>query len=261
MITKIKVKENTREAQILMFREIDLSSLPNPRIVPLFGANGAGKTTLMKGIEETIHYQRELLTAEKMKREEPEDEDLYEMIAQTCRNKKSLDISGDETPIVLFRYRNSDDNSRVREARSEREDFDPMYVRNRWNANALSEGQSIMYSLEDLLTGLKAGKNCMLQEGTHAVVLLDEIDSGLSLDNLDSILRNIRTIVRRQDNVQFFLSFNTSYVLKYFPDVMSMYDGHVHHLADEKAMLDEIMSHRKELDKLRKRGKRYIIFD
>ena len=103
MITKIKVKENTRAAQILMFREIDFSSLPNLRIVPLFGANGAGKTTLMKGIEETIHYQRELLTAEKMKREEPEDEDLYEMIAQTCRNKKSLDISGDETPIVLFR--------------------------------------------------------------------------------------------------------------------------------------------------------------
>ena len=140
--------------------------------------------------------------------------------------------------------------------------YDPAFINAKWAASGLSEGQSIMYSVEPMLDMLKPGCNDLVPEGKSVVLLIDEIDSGLSLDNLDRILRKIKKRIKDRPELQIFLSFNTSFVLKYFPDVISMYDGKVHHLRTEEEMLVEMKRNQKMLDKKRKKSNgSYRIFD
>lgn len=270
MIHKIVVREKTKTADILFCREFDLDALPNPRIVPLFGANGAGKTTLLKAIENTpkrlqmikfLKEQRD--SADTASSDDPKWTRQYwerEIIAE--QNRLLLDIDQDSIDEIILEYRNSDDNFRNRQARTLEESFNPILLGSKFDAKSLSEGQSIMYSSLFLFDALKPGSTDIIKEGQSAIVLIDELDSGLSLDNLDSVLRKIRTIVRNRNDVQLFLSFNTSYVLKYFPDVISLYDGKVHHLKNESEMLEELRKNKKMLNKARKMSNgQYRIFD
>lgn len=122
-----------------------------------------------------------------------------------------------------------------------------------------------MYSAQSLVKGLcpgKDGKAPMSFENQDTIVLLDELDSGLSLDNLDYLLKKLRLAVQKRDDLQIFLSFNQPYVLKYFPDVLSMYDGQWHRIADETEMIHEIQKNKKMLDKKRKKSNgEYRIFE
>ena len=103
----------------------------------------------------------------------------------------------------------------------------------------------------DLLDALYPGKPLDEKE-KDTLVLLDEIDSGLSIDNIDITMRKIKYIVRKRDNVQFIFSFNSPRVLKHFPEVLSMYDGKKIELHTDEDMLAEIRKHKKEFDKARK---------
>ena len=218
MITSVAVKPNSFEEAVLFFQEADLTQFKN-RVVPLFGPNGVGKSTLIKSLE-----------------------------------SKKLVVQWNK-PTMLFSYQNTRDNFKVREARTYSEAFDPYFINSKFDAKGISEGQSIMYSMFDLLDGFKKNGQLEPVEGKDYLILLDEIDSGMSIDNIDITMRKIKYLIRIRDDLQFIFSFNSPRVLKHFTHVLSMYDGTMIELHTEEDMLREINAHKKDFNKARKNSK------
>lgn len=227
MISKIEIVPKTRESKILLCDHLDLDSLPNKQIIPLFGPNGVGKSTLLDGL--LAFHERK----------------------QNAGVKAEVDKAS-----ILFSYKNSQDNLRVRKPKTYMESFDPFLLKAKFDAGSVSEGQSILYSIYDLIDGIGTSKNAMKYEGKDIVLLIDELDSGLSIDNLDRILKKLKYYVGRRKDVQIVFSFNNPYVLRYFPDTISLFTGEVIHLETTEDMLSEIEKH-KDFRKIRyyKNGK------
>ena len=94
------------------------------------------------------------------------------------------------------------------------------------------------------------------------IVLLDEIDSGLSIDNINYLCRKIRRIAKKWSDTQFFIAFNSPEILGYFPYVLSMYDGKMHKIDGYDIMRAELKANKKMLDKARKKSNgQYRIFE
>lgn len=259
MINKIKVVPETQTSNILFFDETDLNLLPDKRIVPLFGANGSGKTTLLKAIENSIYS--------KIFEKQYKDMEPIELAMKGIRKPKSNDVSLDidDAPTALFTYRNSTDNFRVKEPKSYFDSFDPTYLNLKYDANALSEGQSIVYSAMDLLKGMLKStktKESFVNDDQHAIVLIDELDSGLSIDNIEDAMKVIKRVLRQKRNIQFFMSFNNPFMCHFFPNVISMYDGQVHQIHNTEEMYEELKKNQEMLKKSRKkRNGKFRIFD
>ena len=218
MIKSVSVKPNTRTASILFFTEVDLQ---DQRVIPLFGPNGVGKSTFIKEIEK--HRDFHIVT------------------------------NGIRTEC--FSYQNARDNYKARQPRSYLESFDPAFMSAKLDAQSISEGQSIIYSMFDLLDGLRPNGQLPPQEGVHKLILLDEIDSGMSIDNIDITMRKIKNLIRKRDDLQFIFSFNSPRILKHFSHVLSMYDGTFIDLHTDEDMLAEINKHKKMFDKVRKNSR------
>lgn len=218
MLTSFSVKSNSQEESILFFKSADLTQFES-RVIPLFGPNGIGKSTLIKALED---------------------------------NK--LDAVTDK-PTKFYSYQNARDNFKHREPRSYFESFEPWFISSKMDAQVISEGQSIIYSMFDLLDCFKSHGDIPEEENLDYLLLLDEIDSGMSIDNIDTTMRKIKYILRTRKDVQFLMSFNSSRILKWFPDVLSMYDGTKLTLHTDEDMIQEIRKHKKEFDKLRKNSK------
>ena len=262
MIKKIKVKPDKLGADIFFFREIDLTALPNPRIVPLFGPNGVGKSTLIKGIQQYFEAVKYL-----QRKNENNVDTILDALNPDYKFVDHFDDIGlaleyDKEKFSLYSYRNSEDNFRDRKARSINESFNPVFFAAKMNARSVSEGQSVVYSAFDLLDGLKPGKDMFGDMDSALLVLLDELDSGMSIDNIDIAMRKLKKAVTTRDKIQVFLSFNSPRVLKHFPYVISMYDGKVKEMHTDEDMMTEIRANSKMFDKARKTSKgRPKIFD
>lgn len=254
MIKKIKVNPDKVGADIFFFQEIDLMALPNPRIVPLFGPNGVGKSTLINGIQQYFEAVKYL-----QRKNENKVDTILDVLNPDYKFVNHLDRIGltleyDKEKFSLYSYRNSEDNFRNRKVRSVNESFDPAYLVYRMNAQSVSEGQSIVYSAFDLLDGLKPGKKMFGDTDSALLVLLDELDSGMSIDNIDIAMRKLKKAVTAREKIQVFLSFNSPRVLKHFPYVISMYDGKVKEMHTDDDMMAEIQVNSKLFDKARKKS-------
>lgn len=225
MIKKIRVVPDSLASSIFFFREIDVEALPDPRIVPLFGPNGVGKSTLIRDIITYAHERR-----------------------------PQIEVEVSDAPMVMYTYENGKDNFARRLGTRYEESYNPYSVIMSKEAQTLSEGQSIVYSVFDLLDGLQPGEQMFGSEDEEPLVLLDEIDSGLSIDNIDSAMRKISQALAKRKNIQIFMSFNSPRVLKHFPHVISMYDGSAIELHSEDDMLAEFRKHKKEFNKARKKS-------
>lgn len=285
MIERISVKPNTKESNILFFDSVDLRGEDGTRkIIPLFGANGSGKTTFLNGISTALKCRTNILYMRKKIAEcvglqntdtletaahflahiKSSDTEIWQEMIEEEQRKVHLNLAG-QLPIGYFAYSNRQNNWSTWQPQTMKESYDPVCFGMKMDASSLSEGQSLMYSAQSLVKGLcpgKDGKAPMSFENQDTIVLLDELDSGLSLDNLDYLLKKLRLAVQKRDDLQIFLSFNQPYVLKYFPDVLSMYDGQWHRIADETEMIHEIQKNKKMLDKKRKKSNgEYRIFE
>ena len=147
----------------------------------LFGGNGVGKTSLIDAISKNVDI------------------------------KINFD---DGTKTKIFLYKNSEHNFR------NISEFNPYLIKQKYEASGLSEGQSIIYSLQDLFELCDEIKN----DG-NSVILLDEIDSGLSLDNVEYLSDKIKHISNNYPNLQFIIAFNNFEFCRNFPEVLNMYDG------------------------------------
>ena len=57
------------------------------------------------------------------------------------------------------------------------------------------------------------------------IVLIDEMDSGLSIENINMLLHLIVDMCKEFENIQFFISTNHYHYTYVFKDVLNMYDG------------------------------------
>lgn len=220
MIEQIKINPHTHTSDILFFQEVDLTMFDN-HVIPLFGPNGVGKSTFIQAI-----------------------------IDNGTKKCQDLTLSLSDKPTTFYAYRNSKDNPKIAQPHSYEMMFDPTFMKMQWDAKSISEGQSVIYSIMGLLD-IALHRD---DDGKDLTIVLDEIDSGLSIDNIDVVMRKIKRIVKRGDT-QFIFSFNQPRVLKWFPNVLSMYDGTKLTLHTDDDMMKEIRKHKKSFDRVRKTSK------
>lgn len=155
------------------------------RLNILVGGNGAGKTTLLEGIVNK----------------------RYEMDA--------------DRGIEIRKYSNSQDNLRVK---TNLNMSTPQMVVC-MNAKSMSEGQSIVYSLISFFAKIREEAKEFSKENKSLVVVLDEVDSGLSVDAINVVMHFIYDILNNHDNVQFFISSNNYHFTYVQKEIVNMYTG------------------------------------
>lgn len=184
MIKSISINKGSNLEEILFFNKMNLE-----QVTLLFGANGVGKSSLIKGI----------------------------------LKQKEIKFNCDKE-IKLYSYINNEQNFRNMNKNSNlsyEDMFNPYLINKKYNAEELSEGQSIIYSLQDIF------ELCMQikDDSNDSVILLDEIDSGLSIDNVDYLSDKIKEITDKYSNIQFIITFNNFEFCRNFPKVFNMYNG------------------------------------
>ena len=184
MIKSISINKGSNLEEILFFNKMNLE-----QVTLLFGANGVGKSSLIKGI----------------------------------LKQKEIKFNCDKE-IKLYSYINNEQNFRNMNKNSNlsyEDMFNPYLINKKYNAEELSEGQSIIYSLQDIF------ELCMQikDDSNDSIILLDEIDSGLSIDNVDYLSDKIKEITDKYSNIQFIITFNNFEFCRNFPKVFNMYNG------------------------------------
>lgn len=207
MIKSISINKGSNLEEILFFdNEIELK-----QVTLLFGANGVGKSSLIK----------EMLKQKEVEFNCDKETKLYSYI-NTEQN-----------------FRNMDKNSNL----SYEDMFNPYLINKKYNADELSEGQSIIYSLQDIFELCVQIKD----DSNDSVILLDEIDSGLSIDNVDYLSDKIKEITDKYSNIQFIIAFNNFEFCRNFPKVFNMYNGKYITIESYEQYRDIINSNREML--------------
>ena len=184
MIKSITINKDSNLEEILFFDKMGLE-----QVTLLFGGNGIGKSSLIKGI----------LRQKEVKFNCNKETKLYSYI-NTEQN-----------------FRNMEKNSNL----SYKDMFNPYFLEQKYDASELSEGQSIIYSLQDIFELCKQIK----ENNNDSVILLDEIDSGLSVDKVEYLSNKIKETTDKYSNIQFIIAFNNFEFCRNFPKVFNMYDG------------------------------------
>lgn len=212
MIKSFTIKEDSELSKILFFKRIELK-----QITLLFGGNGVGKSSLINGILNKKEISYEL-------------------------NKKTL----------LYSYINSKQNLKElsrNDKLSYEDQFDPLIITKKFNADELSEGQSIIYSIQEIFELCN-----QLDSDLDHLILLDEVDSGLSADNVEYIARKIKSICKAKPNIQFIIAFNNYEFCKTFKEVFNMYNGEWIKIDNYETYFKLLKENRKRLLSKRKRN-------
>ena len=118
--------------------------------------------------------------------------------------------------IIIKSYTNSVDNTKINNNKDliTKEDFIKAV-----NIKQYSEGQSIMNYVLSFFAAIKEFKT-----DKDIVILLDEVDSGLSAENINVLLWQIKDLINTK-NVQFFIATNSYHWTYVLGKVLNMYTG------------------------------------
>ncbi len=141
----------------------------------LFGGNGQGKSSLL-----------EFLSAYGMRGRDAE------------RVKKHCRVGHCGEPFMVYSFSNSRNNPKFSD------DVGSVFAMERvWDSKHQSEGQTVMQTICDFLNCLDA-----LEAGIKALILIDEIDSGLDACACRYIVRRLKTLMGKRPELQIVLAFN-----------------------------------------------------
>lgn len=87
----------------------------------------------------------------------------------------------------------------------------------------MSEGQSIIFSFLGFLESVK--NDCENNPDKTVVMILDEIDSGLSSENINMFCHLLNEALEDYKNLQIFLSSNNYHFVMIYESVFNMYNG------------------------------------
>lgn len=126
-------------------------------------------------------------------------------------------IETDSHDYIVKSYINSRDNSKINRNKELATATDFIKA---INCNSYSEGQAILHNLLSFLQDIKE-----LKTDKTIIVCMDEIDSGMSAENINMILWQITELLDTHDNIQFFISCNNYHFVYCFKEVLNMYTG------------------------------------
>ncbi len=153
----------------------------------LFGGNGVGKTSFLKGIRNLD----------------------FEL-------KNDYD-KANKDDLIIKSYTNSLDNSKTNKRKEVKTKEDIVKA---LNSSEYSEGQSILFHLLSFLADVED-----INSDKQIIVLLDEIDSGLSAENINVVIWRIKELTDKNKNIQFFISTNDYHWIYVYKEVVNMYTG------------------------------------
>lgn len=187
MLSSIRIKDENVKSRL------HFKSAKFEKINILFGGNGSGKSTLLQYIEESLE-------------------------------EGSANIKRDSTKKhLVHKYYNSKHNDRLNNPNgfsSSGKDYGTALLQ-KVEALEVSEGQSIMYSFTLWLQGVQK----LITNDTEHVILIDEIDSGLSCDHVNVMLHILNDCFFSKSNVQVFIASNAFHWVYVMKKVFSMYTG------------------------------------
>lgn len=182
MIEKIIIKENSQLKKIINYKEIQLKNL-----TILVGPNGIGKSSIVQGIYNKLKGHTSF---------------YY----RSCGESMDLVMSNKEHLYEAIIGRS--DNGKYRGYFSDNIELDYITINQ-------SEGQSMMTVFFDKIVQIieRLSKN-----ETDLVLLIDELDSGLSFDNVLHVISIIENIQAKYPNVQIIMTAHNYEFFRVFKD-------------------------------------------
>ena len=189
----------------------------------LFGGNGQGKSSLIEFISA---FSGKSFEGEKL--------------------KKYCKVEHDGERFVIYQFSNSKNNKRY-----DRDPSDMFSFARVWDAKEQSEGQTVMQTVCDFLYALDH-----MECSSNALVLIDEIDSGLDACACQYLVKRLRKVMKEHPNMQFLLAFNQYEMSKLDKQWLNVCTGEIE---DCPKSYEDYIKRLKEAKRLHKRAKdRYV---
>jgi hypothetical protein len=205
---------------------------PDKRILLMTGGNGVGKTTLFHALDaSTIAMERKAREAayERKKKWMEEDENFRSRCKEETLGEPTFSADPGGTAAIIV-WSNSAFNMRTMHS----EDEIGSSMANFYNfvsTKEVSEGQAVVQTADQFFASMRAfAKKEPAAAATDNVCLIDEIDSGLSIENIDWAASEIRRDAKLFPHTQFFVFYNSYELYKKLSAdgnaiALSMYDG------------------------------------
>ena len=235
---KIKILEDAFVKEVLLF---DKNEIELEKVTLLLGGNSVGKSSLLKA-----------LIYSSMKKDFFKRGRLLHPAAKSIEYLYNVELESDK-PVNVLGIFISDmifNNESLKNA------IDKGYfgsVIDKYNQDILSEGQGVFYSIYNFLDHVNSYE---YKEDRYYILAIDEIDSGLSLDNVRKVARKIKNLANKFPNLYIILSFNNYEFMPIFKyKVFDMYIGEWRNdLKTYDQFSNYIIENSKDLEKRRKRN-------
>ncbi len=173
-----------------------------PGINLLFGANGQGKSSLIEYLD-TLSNSREPMGSDKS-------------IFKFCRLTKTKD------DIKVYSFVNRKNNASYFDGQTLNEDLFVFNSIRKLQSSERSEGQSVIQSLSDFFYVIDR-----LDANTKAVILMDEIDSGLDACMCSYLVKRLKKLTSLKPNLQIFIAFNQYEISKLDKEWINVCTGEI----------------------------------
>lgn len=154
-----------------------------PGVNLLFGGNGQGKSSL-------IEYLKTLCG---VKQPMGKEKGIFKYSRLTKTNEL----------VKVYTFINRENNASYFDGDTYDQDFYTFNLVRKWQAGSRSEGQSVIQSIADFLYVLDG-----LDKDTKAIILMDEIDSGLDACMCKYLVSRLKKVIKDKPNLQMFIAFN-----------------------------------------------------
>ena len=204
---KFKINEGSLLEKVLLFN----NDIEIHKITPLLGGNSVGKTTLLKSIAYSSIKPKKVIF-----RVDKNLEYMYSVTPECDKSIKTLFIASSN-----MNYKVGDNLNRAMNTSSDGTGL--FALSESMNMKTLSEGQGVFRSINFVIEDI--GKYAKYEKDKIYLLLLDEFDSGLSLNHVATLCRKLKNLSKSIDNLYIILSFNNYEAIPIFKEVFDMYTG------------------------------------
>lgn len=205
---------------------------PEKRILLMTGGNGVGKTTLFYALNATMigaERQRREAAYERRRKWLADNPDFRERCDEEPLGSPSFSADPGEAAAIIA-WSNSAFNMRTMHSEDEIGGSLANFS-NFLSTKDVSEGQAVVQTADQFFASMRAfAKKEPDAAAKDNVCLIDEIDSGLSIENIDWAASEIRRDAKLFPHTQFFVFYNSYELYKKLSAdgnavALSMYDG------------------------------------
>lgn len=218
-ISKSFLKKNLDEDKRFFCEDFNFK----PGVNLLFGENGQGKSSLLEYLK---------VITQDINKVQDRNDYKYRACLFTVSTK----------PFKTYYYSNSECNARY--------NFEPvneMQFLRHFQSKERSEGQSAMQSISDFFYVLENDE--YLKPDDNAVILIDEIDSGLDACMCRYIVYRLKKLMKKKHNLQLFISFNQYEMMRLDSKYLNVCDGQLYSTPDSYDKYMSLLNNNKKLYK------------